>query len=89
MQAWSTVRTLSGRVSHTTGSSLLYKLYASDREKASAFLQEYAEISVRQSDEDPRKVVMALRWPKRSTRLSPRQQIEEAFTPGELQQALS
>ena len=40
MQAWSTVRSLSGRESHTTGKSLLYKgrVYASYRAKASEFV---------------------------------------------------
>ena len=61
-EVWSTVRSLSGREIHTTGKSLLYRgrVYASDRAKASAFIQEYAMISSRKSDKDSRKVVMDL-----------------------------
>ena len=87
----STVRSLSGKESHTTGKYLLYKgrMYVSDRAKASTFVQEYAKISGRKSDKDSRKVVMGLRCPKRSTLTTQSQQIEEVFTLGELQQALS
>ena len=61
-QAWSTVCSLSGRQSHTTGESLLYKgrEYVSYRAKASAFARENAKISGRKSDKDSRKVVMDL-----------------------------
>ena len=64
-------------------------MFAIDREKASAFVQEYAKISVHKSNKDSRKVVMHLRFLKRSTRTTPSQQIEETFTSGELKQALS
>ena len=53
--AWSTVRSLTGRESHTTGRSLLYRgrVYASDHAKASAFGQENAKISGRKSNKTP------------------------------------
>ena len=82
---------LSGREFHTTGKSFLLKgrVYAFDRIKASTFVQEYAKISGRKRDKDAMKVVTGLGCHKRSARTTPRQQIEEAFTPGELQQALA
>ena len=85
------MRFLSGKESHTTGKFLLYKgsVHASDRTKASAFVEEYAKISVRKSDKGSRKAVMVLRCPTRSTRTTPWQQIEVAFTPVEHQLALS
>ena len=45
--AQSTVRSLSGKESHTTGMSLLHsaRVYASDGANASDFIQEYAKIS--------------------------------------------
>ena len=90
-QARSTVRSLSDRDSHTTGISLLYKgmVYANDRANAYALVQEYAKISGRESDINSRKVVVDPRCLKRSIRTTPWQQIEEAFSPGELQLALS
>ena len=90
-QAWSTVCSFYGRESHTTGKSLLYKgrVYASDRAKAFAFVQEYAKISGGKSDKDSRKVVMGLQCPKRSTHTTTKHQIEEAITHGELRQSLS
>ena len=59
-------------------------VHAIDLTKASAFVQEYAKISGRQSDKESRKVVNSLRCLKRSTCTTPRQQIEEAYTPREL-----
>ena len=64
-------------------------MYASDRAKASAFVQDYTKISGHKSGNDSRKVVMDLRCLKRFICTTRRQQVEEAFTPGELQQALS
>ena len=64
-------------------------MYTSDCAKASALIQDYAKISCRKSDKDTRKAVMDLRFPTRSTRTTPWQQIEETFTRGELPQALS
>ena len=57
---------------------------ASDRAKASAFVQESAKISGRKSDKDSREVVIVHRCPILATRTTPRQLTEEAFTPGEL-----
>ena len=90
-QSWSTVRSLSGKESHTTGKSLLYRgrVYASFRSKASAFIQDYSEIGCLKNDRDSRKAVMDLRCITRSTRTTPWLQIEETFTSGELQQTLS
>ena len=61
-QIWSTVCSLAGNESHTTGKSLLYsvEVYASDQAKALAFVQEYAKIVCRKSDKDSRKAVMDL-----------------------------
>ena len=64
-------------------------MLANDRAKASAFVEEYAKISVRQSDKDYKKAVMDLRCLTRSTSTSPRLQIEEVFTPFVIQQVLS
>ena len=85
------MRSLSGKESYTTGMSLLCKcsVYASGCAKSSTFVQEYAMISSRKSDKDCRKAVIDLRCLTRSTRSTTRQQIEEAFTPDEIQQALS
>ena len=85
------MRSLSGRESHTTEESLLYRgrEYASDRTKASAYVQEYAKISGHKSDKDSRKAVMDLRCLTRSTHTTPMKQMEEAFTTGELQSVLS
>ena len=82
-QALSTVRSLSVKESRTTGKSILYRgrVYASNRSEVSTYVQEYAEISGRKSDKDSRKAIMDLLCPTRSTRTTPRQQIEEAFTP--------
>ena len=54
---WCTVRCLSGKESHTTEKSLLYKgsVYITDSAKASAFVQEYEKISGLRSDKDSRK----------------------------------
>ena len=85
------MRSLSGKESYTTGMSLLRKcsVYASGCAKALTFVQEYAMISGRKSDKDCRKAVIDLRCLTRSTRSTTRQQIDEGFTPDEIQQALS
>ena len=90
-QAWFTVRYLSRKESRTIGIPLLYigKVHNSDCAKASAFIQQNSEISGRKSVKDSRRVVMDLRCLTRSTLSTLRQQIKEALTPGELQQALS
>ena len=82
-QAWSIVRSLSGKGCHTTGKSTLFtsRVYASDRDKASAFVKEYAKISSRKSFKDSRIAVMDLRCLTRPTRTTKRQQIKEAFNP--------
>ena len=82
---------LSGKESHTTGMYLLCKgrMCVSDRAKVSKIVQEFAKISGRKGDKDSRKAVMDRRFPTRYTPTTPRPQIEEAFTPDELQQALS
>ena len=78
--AWSAVRFISGRESKTTGKSLLYKgrVHASECAKASSFVQEYARISGHKGDKDSMEV--DLQCTKRSTPITLRQQIEEAFT---------
>ena len=84
------MRSLSGKESRYTGKWLLYRcgVYASDSAKASAFIQEYVANSSRKSVRLFRKAVMDQRCLARSILTPPRLQIEEAFIPGEPQQAL-
>ena len=69
--------------------SLYCTMVVSASKGTKAFVQEYAKISGRKSDKDSRKAVMDHRYITRSTRTTPRQQIIEAFIPGEFQQPLS
>ena len=90
-QAWSTVRSLLGKQFRINQKSLLYRarLYANNGMKAKVFVQRHAEISCRESDKDTRISVMDLQCPTQTTRTSPMQQINEDFTPDELQQTRS
>ena len=60
----------------------------SDKAKASAFIQEYATVSGRKSDRSSRRAVRELRSGVRRLLGSPRQELEQAFTPEELAAAL-
>ena len=72
------------------GKTLVYKgrEYVSDKAKASAFIQEYATVSGRKSDRSSRRAVRELRSGVRRLLGSPRQELEQAFTPDELAAAL-
>ena len=83
-QARSTVCSLSGKESCATVISYRSTVYASDRAKASAFVQEYVEISGRKSNKDSRKAVMDFRYPTQTTRTNPNLLIVVAFTPDEI-----
>ena len=60
----------------------------SDKAKASAFIQEYATVSGRKSDRSSRRAVRELRSGVRRLLASPRQELEQTFTPEELTAAL-
>ena len=89
-KAWAVVKSLNGSARAQDGKTLVYKgrEYVSDKEKASAFIQEYATISGRKSDRSSRRAVRELRSSVRRLLGSPRQELEQAFTPEELATAL-
>ena len=60
----------------------------SDKAKASPFIKEYATVSGRKSDRSSRRAVRELRSGVRRLLVSPRQELEQAFTPEELAAAL-
>ena len=60
----------------------------SDKAKASAFIQEYATVIGQKSDRSSRRAVRELRSGVRRLLGSPRQELEQAFTPEELAAAL-
>ena len=63
--------------------------YVSDKAKASAFIQEYATISGRKSDRSSMRAVRELRSGVRRLLGSPRQQLEQSFTPDKLAAAMN
>ena len=79
-----------GRRGPRMGKTLVYKgrEYVSDKAKTSAFIQEYATVSGRKSDWSSRKAVRELRSGVHRLLGSPRQELEQAFTPEELAAAL-
>ena len=89
-KAWSVVKSLNGSARAQDGKTLVYKgrEYVSDKAKASAFIQEYATVSGRKSDRSSRRAVRELRSGVRRLLGSPRQELEQAFTPEELATAL-
>ena len=62
-KAWVVVKSLNGSARAQDGKTLVYKgrEYVSDKEKASAFIQEYATVSGRKSDRSSRRAVQELR----------------------------
>ena len=60
----------------------------SDKAKASAFIQEYVTVSGRKSDLSSRRALRELRSVVRRLLGSPRQELEQTFTPEELATAL-
>ena len=89
-KAWAVVKSLNGSAQAQDGKTLVYKgrEYVSDKAKASAFIQEYATVSGRKRDRSSRRAVRELRSGVRRLLGSPRQELEQAFTPEELAAAL-
>ena len=89
-KAWAVVKSLNGSARAHHAKTLVYKgrEYVSDKAKASAFIQEYATVSGRKSDRSSRRAVRELRSGVRRLLGSPRQELEQAFTPEELAAAL-
>ena len=89
-KAWAVVKSLNGSARAQDGKTLVYKgrEYVSDKAKASAFIQEYATVSGRKSDRSSRRAVRELRSGVCRLLGSPRQELEQAFTPEELAAAL-
>ena len=89
-KAWVVVKSLNGSTRAQDGKTIVYKgrEYESDKAKASAFIQEYATVSGRKSDWLSRRAVRELRSGVRRLLGSPRQELQQAFTPEELDTAL-
>ena len=89
-KAWAVVKSLNGPARAQDGKTLVYKgrEYVSDKAKASAFIQEYATVSGQKSDRSSRRAVRELRSDVRRLLGSPRQELEQTFTPEELAAAL-
>ena len=89
-KAWAVVKSLNGSAQAQDGKTLVYKgcEYVSDKAKVSAFIQEYATVSGRKSDRSSRRNVRELRSGVRRLLGSPRQELEQTFTPEELAAAL-
>ena len=85
-KAWAVVKSLNGSARAQDGKTLVYKgrEYVSDKAKASAFIQEHATVSGRKSDRSSRRAVRELRSGVHRLPGSPRQELEQAFTPEEL-----
>ena len=85
-KAWAVVKSLNGSARSLDGKTLVYKgrEYMSDKAKALAFIQEYATVSGRKSDRSSRRAVQELRSGVCKLLGSPRQELEQAFTPEEL-----
>ena len=84
------MKSLNGSARAQDGKTLVYKgrEYLSDMAEASAFIQEYATVSGRKSDRSSRRAVLELRSGVRRLLESPRQGLEQAFTPEELAAAM-
>ena len=89
-KVWAVVKSLNGSARALDGKTLVYKgrEYVIDKAKASAFIQGYATVSGRKSDRSSRRAVRELRSGVRRLLGSPRQELEQAFTPEELATAL-
>ena len=85
-KAWTVVKSLNGSAQVQDGKTLVYKgrEYVSDKAKASAFIQEYATVRGWKSDRSSRRAVRELRSGVRRLLGSPREELEQAFTPEEL-----
>ena len=90
-KAWAVVKSQNGSVRAKDGKTLVYKgrEYVSDKANVSAFIQEYATVSGRKSDLSSRRAVRELRSGVRRLLGSPRQELEQVFTPEELANALN
>ena len=82
-KAWAVVKSLNGSARAQDWKTLVYKCreYVSDYAKASAFIQEYATVSGRKSDRSRRRAARELRSGVSRLLGSPRQELEQAFTP--------
>ena len=89
-KAWAFVKSLNGSARDQDRKTLVYKgrEYVSDKAKASDFIQEFATVSGRKSGRSSRRAVRELRSGFRRLLGSPRQELEQAFTPEELAAAL-
>ena len=89
-KVWAVVKSLNESARAQDGKTQVYfgREYVSDEAKASAFIQEYATVSGRKSDRSSRRAVRKLRSGVRRLLGSPRQELEQAFTPEELAAAL-
>ena len=89
-KAWAVVKSLNGSARAQDGKTLAYngREYVSDKAKASAFIQEYATVSGRKIDRSSRRAVRELRSGVRRLLGSPRQELEQAFSPEELANVL-
>ena len=89
-KAWAVVKSLNWSARVQDGKTLVYKgrEYVSDKAKASVIIQEYSTVSGRKSDRSSRIAVRELRSGVRRLLGSPRQELEQAFTPEELATAL-
>ena len=89
-KAWAVVKSLNGSARAQDGKTLVYKgrEYVRDKEKASAFIQEYATASGRKSDRSSRRAVRELRSGVDRLLGSLRQELEQTFTTEELAAAL-
>ena len=85
-KALAVVKSLNGSARAQDGKTLVHKdrEYVRDKAKPSAFIQEYATVSGRNRDRSSRRAVRELRSDVRRLLGSPRQELEQAFTPEEL-----
>ena len=89
-KAWAMVKSQNWSARAQDLKTLVYKgrEYVSDKAKASAFIQEYATVCGQKSDRPSRRAVRELRSGVYRLLGSPRQELEQAFTPEELATAL-
>ena len=89
-KTWAVVKSLNGSSRAQDGKTPVHKgrEYVSDKAKASAFIQEYATLSRRNSDRSSRRAVRELRCGVRRLLGYTRQELEQAFTLEELATAL-
>ena len=89
-KAWAVVKSLNGSARAQDGKTIVHKgcEYVSDNAKASAFIQDFANVSGQKSDRSSRRAVRELQSGVCRLLGSPRQELEQAVTPEELATAL-